>query len=96
MATPRTPSPDPEALAIEGLSFLATDAERLGRFMAMSGIEPDTLRAAAGEPGFLVAVLDHLLADESLLLAFAANAGHAPERIATARARLAGPSGHDF
>ena len=96
MALPRTPVPDPEDLAIQALTFLAADPERLGRFMAMSGLGPETLRAAAGEPGFLVAVLDHLLSDESLLLAFAANADLAPERIAGARARLAGPAGQEF
>src|SRR6476620_9746658 len=74
-----------EAMAIEALGYLAGEPERLERFMALTGLTPDAMRAAAGEPGFLVAVLDHLAEDESLLLTFAANAGRPPEHILAAR-----------
>ncbi len=79
---------DPEALAIAALGFLAEDGERLNRFLALTGIEPAGIRAAAQEDGFLVSVLDYLLADEPLLLAFTANARLRPEAVAAARARL--------
>src|SRR6476469_6487738 len=78
-----------EALAIEALGYLAAEPERLERFMALTGLTPDTLRGAAGEPGFFVAVLDHLAGDESQLLAFAANAGRPPEHVLAARDMLA-------
>ena len=55
-----------EELAISALSFLAEDPETLGRFLGATGLGPETLRAAATEPGFLVAVLEHLMGDESL------------------------------
>lgn len=77
-----------ENCAITALSFLAADPERLGRFLALTGLGPENIRAAAAEPRFLVSVLDHLLADESLLLAFAANNNLAPEHVALARAVL--------
>lgn len=80
--------PDAEALAIEALTFLAADSERISRFLGLTGIAPETLRQAAGEPHFLASVLDYLLNDEALLLAFAANHNHRPEAIATARRRL--------
>ena len=86
---PRSPRPDPEALAIAALTFLAGDPERIGRFLSLTGIAPSGLRAAAGEPLFLVSVLDHLMADESLLMAFSAQAGFAPETVAQARYALA-------
>src|ERR1700757_1660107 len=60
-----------EALAIQALSFIAEEPERLGAFLAASGIGPDAIREAADTPGFLAGVLDHMLSDESLLLAFA-------------------------
>ena len=74
-----------ETIAIEVLSFLAADPERLDRFLALSGIDGQNLRAAAAEAGFLAAVLDYLASDESLLLGFAAHAGQRPEIIAKAR-----------
>lgn len=77
-----------ENCAIAALSFLAADPERLGRFLALTGLSPENIRAAAAEPHFLASVLDHLLADESLLLAFAANNALAPEHVALARAVL--------
>ena len=49
------------------------------------------IREAAREPGFLAGVLDHMLDDESLLLAFADSAGLDPASIARARRALGGP-----
>jgi hypothetical protein len=80
-----------EALAIEALGFIAADPDRLERFLSLHGLSPDNLRAAAAQPGFFAAVLDHLAADESLLLAFAENAGHSAEWVARACATLSPP-----
>jgi hypothetical protein len=80
-----------EILAVEALAFLAEDAGRLGRFLALTGIDPATIRAAARDPGFLAAVLDHLAGDETLLLAFAQQAGVAPGEVTRARTALGGP-----
>lgn len=79
-----------ERIAIQALGFLAADPERLERFLALSGLDPAGLRAAAAAPGFLAGVLDHLCAEEPALLAFAADAGLAPDAVAAARARLTG------
>ncbi len=77
-------------MAISALGWLAGDGERLGRFLTLTGVEGQDVRAAAAEPGFLGAVLDHLLADESLLQAFAADQSLDPAAIAAARQRLPG------
>ena len=90
--TPKLTKSAAETIAIEALSFLAADPERLDRFLALSGIGLENLRAAAAEPGFLAAILDHLAADEKLLLAFAAHAGQNPEDIVKARDILSPPS----
>ena len=79
-----------EALAIQALTFIAGDGERLGRFLAATGIGPAEIRAAAREPGFLVGVLDHLAGDERLLTAFAAEAGVDPGDVGKAIAALGG------
>ncbi|HZP18727.1 MAG TPA: DUF3572 domain-containing protein [Bauldia sp.] len=78
-----------ERLAILGLSYLARQPEALGRFLALSGIGPDTLRQSATDPAFLTGVLDFLLGEEPILVAFAADAGIKPASVAHARRVLA-------
>jgi len=80
-----------EALAIEVLRFLASDIDRLGGFLAQSGLSPENLRAAAGSPGFLAAVLSYLMQDDTLLLGFAEQSGRDPRQITIARDRLDPP-----
>jgi len=78
-----------ELLAVDALTFLAGRPEALGRFLALTGVGPHSLRAAAADPAFLAGVLDHVLADEALLVAFAEAADLRPERVAEARRALA-------
>ena len=79
-----------EGLAIQALTFIAGDGERLGRFLATTGIGPAQIRAAAQEPGFLVGILDYLAGDERLLSAFAAETGNDPAHVGKALAALGG------
>lgn len=79
-----------EGLAIQALAFIAGDDERLGRFLAVTGIGPAEIRAAAGEPGFLIGVLDYMASDEQLIGAFAAEAGLDPSDIERGRVVLGG------
>jgi hypothetical protein len=81
-----------EALAVQALTFLAEAPERLGRFLAETGISPQAIRTAAQEPRFLAGVLGYILGDESLLIAFAGEAGVNPPEVARAHAALAGPA----
>jgi len=84
-----------ETLAIQALGFLAGEPERLERFMALSGLSPENLRAAASSSGFLTAVLDHLALDDSLLLAFAEAAACDPALIVLAKNCLDPPAQTD-
>lgn len=77
-------------MAVQALRFIAADPDRLGRFLATTGIGPHEIRAAAHEPLFLAGVLDHIASDESLLLAFAADMRIEPEIIAGAHVALGG------
>jgi hypothetical protein len=74
-----------EVMAIDVLGYLAAEPEILARFLALTGVEPAMLRRVAGEPAFLAGVLDYLLGDERLLVAYAAHAAIPPERIGEAR-----------
>lgn len=79
-----------EALAIAALTFLAAESERLGGFLALTGIGPESIRTAASEPHFLAGVLDHIASDEQLLLAFAREADIDPADVSRAQFALAG------
>ncbi len=79
---------DPEGLAIAALLFIAAETETLSRFLELTGIDPSDVRAAAQDKRFLLAVLDFLMADEPLLLAFAASEGLKPETVVAAHRKL--------
>ena len=79
-----------ESLAIQALTWLSGDGERLGRFLTLAGLGPQSLRAAAREPGFLAAVLEHVSGDQALLKEFAAETGFEPVDVDRARRVLAG------
>ena len=75
-------------LALDALLFLVQDEAHIVHFLNASGMEPADLRTRAREDRTLAAVLDHLLAHESLLLVFAANARLQPEDVGPALERL--------
>lgn len=75
-------------LALDAFLFLVQDEAHIVHFLNASGMEPSDLRTRAREDRTLAAVLDHLLAHESLLLVFAANARLQPGDVAPALERL--------
>ncbi|WP_029030224.1 DUF3572 family protein [Salinarimonas rosea] len=81
-----------EAIAVVALGSIAADEERLARFLALTGLDLGGLRAAAAEPGFLAAILDHVVAEEALLLAVAEAAGESPEAVMRAQMLLSPPA----
>ncbi len=84
-----------ETLAVQALAFLAEEPERLNGFLAATGIDAAAIRTAAQEPGFLAGVLEHMLGDENLLLAFAERAAIDPASVARARAAFGNSSGRN-
>jgi hypothetical protein len=85
-----------EIVAVQALSFVASEPERLGLFLAESGIGPETLRSAAADPHFLASVLDFVLRDDATVRAFATVSELDPTIIAAARDALDdGPSERD-
>ena len=81
-----------QSVAVTALSFLAADAERLRRFLDITGLGPHNLRNAAEDPAFYGSVLEYIVADEPLLVRFAAEAGLEPEAVARAHQALCGPA----
>ena len=79
-----------EALAVQALNFLAAEPARLSRFLGVTGLDPASIRQAAGESGFLAGVLAYVGGDEQMLVAFAAVAGVRPGAVDRACRLLAG------
>jgi hypothetical protein len=87
---PRRTSPeDAERIALDALVWIVGDEGRVSRFLDATGLDPGSIRQAAGDPGFLAGVLDHLVADEEALLACAESLDLPPEAITGAWAALA-------
>jgi hypothetical protein len=91
----KKPVPNPrevaEIVAVQALSFIAGDPERLGLFLAETGIGPETLRTAAADPRFLASVLDFVLRDDATVKAFASASQLHPTNIAAAHQALSDP-----
>lgn len=85
MAPPKT---NPETLAIEALGFIAADDTELGRFLGLSGLSIDRLKASADAPETLRAVLEYVMGHEPTARAFAEAWGYGPEDLAHAAHRL--------
>jgi Protein of unknown function (DUF3572) len=81
-----------EIVAIQALSFVAGDPERLGAFLAESGIGPETLRSAASDPRFLANVLEFIMRDDATVKAFAEASQLHPTNIAAAHQALSDPA----
>ncbi len=77
-------------LAQDALIWLAADPDRIGPFLAASGMDPRGLRGAAADPDFLGSVLDHLLGHDQMVRDFAEAHAISPFLPATARAALPG------
>ena len=77
-------------LAAKALIFIAQDPDRIGRFLALSGIGPADIRERAQDPALQGGILDHLLTDEPLLLEFADWAEIEPTAVAENRRHLPG------
>jgi Protein of unknown function (DUF3572) len=80
-----------ETIAVQGLAFLAEEPARIQRFFLVTGLDPSEIRARAGTPELLSAVLEHLAGDESLLLVFAASREITPASIGLALRALQAP-----
>jgi len=79
---------DAEALALAALAATLNDERRAQRFLELTGLSPDELRAGAGERSLLAATLAFLEAHEPDLLLVAETIGVKPEAIVAARSEL--------
>jgi hypothetical protein len=84
---PSSPT-DATALALTALASTLSDERKAQRFLELSGLSPDEMRARAAEPTLLAAFLTFLEAHEPDLIAVAREIGCAPEELVRARRSL--------
>lgn len=84
-----------EVIALRCIIEIAGDADLGPRFLALTGLDADGLRASLAERGTLAAALRFLLDHEPSLVSVAQRAGLAPQEVAEAAAVLgAGPESY--
>ena len=79
---------DPVALALAALAATLGDERRAQRFLDLTGIGIDELRAKLGDPALLAAALRFLEAHEPDLLGVAEELGCKPQDLVEARRQL--------
>ena len=79
-----------QVVALQALGWALADDRRADRFLALTGLTPETLRARIDEPALLAAGIRFLEAHEPDLVACAEFLELAPEEIVEARRRLEG------
>lgn len=80
-------------MAIDILSFIASEEQHLRKFILVTGLEPSSIRSEANSTDFLIGVLDFIMSDDSMLLVFSAHKNVDPNLIKAARHALA-PGDH--
>mgnify|MGYP000491698213 CR=1 FL=1 len=83
------PAPDETAAAI--LQWLASEPDMLGRFLALSGVQPTQMRSAINDPGFLAGMVDFVMAHEPTLMTFCEASQWKPEAVIRAWHHYSGP-----
>lgn len=90
------PTEQAELLAIKALSFIAEDEDRISRFLALSGLDANDIRARMADPVFQGGVLDYLLQYEPDLIEFAEWAKIDPALPMKLRHKLPGGIQEDY
>ncbi|PAX07582.1 DUF3572 domain-containing protein [Sphingomonas lenta] len=83
--------PDATALGLKALVWTLSEPDRAQRLLDVTGLDPADLRARAGEPAVLSAVLGFLEAHQPDLLACAEELEVKPEALVRAHEELEGP-----
>jgi len=89
LRNPDQPARDAAALALEALAWVLADGPRAQRFLDLTGLTPEGLRAGLSQQATLVAVVDFLASHEPDLTAAADALQATPEDLVAARESLA-------
>jgi hypothetical protein len=79
---------NPDVIGLRLLAHVMSDAELAARFLALSGLDADTLRARADDRGLLAALIEFISGHEPDLVAAADALALTPNAIVAAGAAL--------
>ena len=79
---------DAATIALTALAATLSDERRAERFLSVTGLSPDRIRAALGDRHTLAACLTFLESHEPDLIAVAEAIGEKPETLIAARVEL--------
>lgn len=89
------PSENASDIAIQALTFLTQEENRLSRFLDITGWTPANLASPDSRSIILVSVLEYLMSNEDILLTFAANSRIEPGDIIKAHNALQAVDRHE-
>lgn len=84
----RSTNEETAALALRALAATLADQHRAERFLTLTGLDAETLRARAGEPSLLVALIEFLERHEPDLIDVANTIESSPAGLVEARRAL--------
>ena len=87
---PADPEADTDVVALEALAWILADEDRAERLLALTGLDPESLRAGLGDRAVLASLLGFLANHEPDLVACAEATGRAPGELADAARRMDG------
>jgi len=86
----------PSTIALAALSFILEEDALRDRFLSLSGMSPEDLKAGLENKDFLASILEFLIQHEPDLLAFAEHQNEKPELIVQAWRKLGGGMGQEW
>ncbi|WP_286830877.1 MULTISPECIES: DUF3572 domain-containing protein [Kordiimonas] len=85
-----------QTIALQSAGFIFQEDDIRDRFMALSGVDVDDIRARIADPAFLASILEFLVNFEPDLMACAETLGEKPETLVAAWRTLGGGDGLDW
>ena len=85
-----------EIIALKALGYIVSEDALRDRFVALTGLDSDTLRESLDQLGTLASILEFLVSHEPDLIAAAAAQDVSPDTLVKAWRALGGGAGQDF
>ncbi|PKP64147.1 MAG: DUF3572 domain-containing protein [Alphaproteobacteria bacterium HGW-Alphaproteobacteria-7] len=79
---------NPQALALAALGWVLEGEDRAARYLDLTGLDPDTLRAGLGDPAILASAIEFLTNHEPDLIRAAEALAVTPEELVAAKDAL--------